>query len=48
MNKRQGDLANKKIILNEFKNIHDYQEYANDVIKNSREIKKELKQCLIE
>ena len=48
LGKRQGKLANKDIILKEFENIQDYQEYVNEVIKNSSEIKEEIKKCLIE
>ncbi len=43
LGKRNGVLADKKIILKEFKNAKDYQEYTKKVIKNSREIKDEMK-----
>ncbi len=48
LGKRQGKLANKDIILKEFENIQGYQEYVNEVIKNSSEIKEELRNLQIE
>jgi putative transposase len=48
LGKRNKSLVNNKVILNEFKNSHDYQAYVNEVIKNSSEIKEEFKKCLLE
>jgi REP element-mobilizing transposase RayT len=48
LNKRQGMLCNKSIILDDFESVRDYKKYVEWVIKNSSEIKKEIKECLIE
>jgi REP element-mobilizing transposase RayT len=48
LNKRQGTLVDKKIILDDFGNVQDYKNYTEEMIKNSQNIKKEIKECLIE
>ncbi|MEA3398645.1 MAG: transposase [Patescibacteria group bacterium] len=47
-NRRDSVSADTKIILKEFTNIDDYQEYVSGVIKNSSGIKEELKQLEME
>ena len=38
----------KSVILKEFENIKNYQDYVIEVIENSSEIKEEIKKCLLE
>jgi len=45
---RQGTLSNKNIILKDFKNITNYKNYTNIVIKESRQRKDEIKKYLLE
>ncbi|MCX6796839.1 MAG: transposase, partial [Candidatus Falkowbacteria bacterium] len=46
--KRKGTLSNKKVILDQFKSVNDYIEYTKEVIKNSKSIKEEVRQYLLE
>ena len=48
LGKRKGIMCTKDIILDDFKNVQDYREYTEEMIKNSQDIKEEIKQCLIE
>ncbi|OGF25259.1 hypothetical protein A2303_06355 [Candidatus Falkowbacteria bacterium RIFOXYB2_FULL_47_14] len=48
LGKRAGALCDKKIILKEFDSVGDYRKYANETIKNSRQIKEELKKYSLE
>lgn len=48
LGKRSDGISNKKIILQQVENIREYKELVSDVIKNSKEIKDEFKQCLLE
>jgi len=48
LGKRNSDLINKKVILNEFENIKDYQEYTSEVIRDSSGIKEEMRKCILE
>ena len=45
---RKGKLCQKKVILNQFKNIIEYQDLANIIIKESRQRKAEIKKYLLE
>ncbi len=48
LGKRNSFLVDKNIVLADFENIEEYKKYIKEVIKNSQEIKKEKKACLIE
>jgi len=48
LGKRKGNLCSKKVIQDQFRNIKEYKDYIKSVVKNSRDIKKEIKNCLIE
>jgi len=48
LNKRKGNLCCKKIILDQFENIQEYKDYIKSVVKNSSEIKEEVKKSLLE
>ena len=48
LGERDGTMCNKNIILNDFEDKEDYKNYLENVIKNSQEIKEEIKACLIE
>lgn len=45
---RQGNLCNKKVVLEQFSNDDKYQNYVNSVINNSRERKDEIKKYFLE
>jgi len=45
---RNGNLCNKKIILNQFANMKEYGKYVNITIKKSTKRKDEIKQYLLE
>jgi len=45
---RNGTLCNKQVILNQFKNIKDYKNYVNIIIKESKQRKNEIKKYLLE
>ena len=46
--KRKGNLCSKKVILDQFENITEYKEYIKSVVKDSSEIKEEVKESLLE
>ena len=48
LRKRKGNLCNKKVILDQFENIQEYKDYIKSVIKNSKEMKEEVKKSLLE
>lgn len=43
LNTRNGNIANKNIIIKEFKNIDEYREYVNIIIEDSKSRKDEIK-----
>lgn len=45
---RSGTLCNKKIILDQFKNVEDYGKYVKMVIENSGKRKDEMRKCLLD
>jgi putative transposase len=48
IDQRNGTLCDKKVILKEFNDTNSYKEYTNEVIKNSKSIKDEVRQYLLE
>ncbi len=48
LNLRKGTLCNKSIILRYFNNIEDYKKLSNYIIKQSQDLKSELKECMLE
>jgi len=42
INKRNGTLCHKQIILDEFKNVFEYRNFTDIIIKEAQEIKKEI------
>jgi len=48
LGKRKGNLPDKKIILNEFKNVEEYREYVKIISDSSRQRKEAIKECLLE
>ncbi len=48
LNLRDGTLCSKNIILDDFKNIDEYKKYVNTVIRESAQIKKDVKKYLLE
>ncbi len=49
LNKRKGTLCDKNIILEYFdNNVKKYQDYIAEVVNNSKQIKEDIKTCLIE
>jgi len=48
LNKRNGNLCHKNIILKDFQNIEDYKNFTKEIIQESQEIKDELKKYFIE
>ena len=46
--RRQGQLINKKIILNEFKDIDEYIKYSKVVIKEAQQLKDEIRELILE
>jgi len=48
LNIRQGDMCDKEVILDQFKNINEYSDYTDFVIKESRQAKLELKKYYLE
>lgn len=48
LGKRSGQLNNKKLILSQFKNINEYKNFTNSLIKDFIEQKLELKMALLE
>ena len=48
LGERQGTLCRKEEILNGFENLADYKNYLDEVIKNSGQIKEELRSIQIE
>ena len=48
LNLRKGNLCNKNIILNQFKNIEEYKNLTTTIINDSKQQKEELKSFLLE
>jgi len=48
LNKRNGTICNKKIILNEFDNTIDYKKFTNLIIQESQETKSEINNYFLE
>ena len=48
LGRRNGTLCNKSIILDQFKNIKEYKEFTDNVIKEVKEHKDEVKEYLLE
>ena len=46
--KRNGNLCNKQNVLKEFKDVDEYISLTKEVIKNSQDIKSELKEYYLE
>jgi len=45
---RSGTLCNKKVITEQFKNIYEYKDLVNIIVKESQERKEEIKKYLLE
>ena len=48
LNKRNGTICNKKIILNEFDNTIEYKKFTNLIIQESQETKNEINNYFLE
>jgi len=48
LNKRNGTLIDKKLILKNFQNLYEYQKYVKIIIDESKETKDELKNYVLE
>jgi putative transposase len=48
LNRRNGTLCNKKIILDKFNSLEDYRQYVNIIIREASETKEEIKKYHLE